>query len=379
MNKRTRIGILGGGQLARMSAFAAYRMGFEIAILEKKKDSPAGQLTHNEFVGWVDDDDVLKRFVEVSGIVTLENEFIDSSKLQKIEEMGVTVTPSSKTLALIQDKLIQKETFYNNKLPVPEFVKIESENDFQKIAGKLGLPFVIKSRKMGYDGYGNAEVNDESEFKEAYNNLTQRHSELYAEKFVDFDKELAVMIVRSKKEIKAYPVVHTIQKDHICHTVIAPAEVDDHRILEKTKQLGMDAVKSVEGFGIFGIEFFLTKNGEILINEIAPRPHNTGHYTIEGCVTSQFENHVRAVLNLPLGSTELVRKHAVMINLLGKFERSGVVQNYEEALEVDDAHLHIYNKDKSRKGRKMGHITIVGDDSSDILGRAQKLEQKIQI
>lgn len=362
-----------------MSAFAAYRMGFEIAILEKKKDSPAGQLTHNEFVGWVDDDDVLKRFVEVSGIVTLENEFIDSSKLQKIEEMGVTVTPSSKTLALIQDKLIQKETFYNNKLPVPEFVKIESENDFQKIAGKLGLPFVIKSRKMGYDGYGNAEVNDESEFKEAYNNLTQRHSELYAEKFVDFDKELAVMIVRSKKEIKAYPVVHTIQKDHICHTVIAPAEVDDHRILEKTKQLGMDAVKSVEGFGIFGIEFFLTKNGEILINEIAPRPHNTGHYTIEGCVTSQFENHVRAVLNLPLGSTELVRKHAVMINLLGKFERSGVVQNYEEALEVDDAHLHIYNKDKSRKGRKMGHITIVGDDSSDILGRAQKLEQKIQI
>lgn len=379
MNKRTRIGILGGGQLARMSAFAAYRMGFEIAILEKKKDSPAGQLTHNEFVGWVDDDDVLKRFVEVSDIVTLENEFIDSSKLQKIEEMGVTVAPFSKTLALIQDKLIQKETFYNNKLPVPEFVKIESENDFQKIAGKLGLPFVIKSRKMGYDGYGNAEVNDESEFKEAYNNLTQRHSELYAEKFVDFDKELAVMIVRSKKEIKAYPVVHTIQKDHICHTVIAPAEVDDHRILEKTKQLGMDAVKSVEGYGIFGIEFFLTKNGEILINEIAPRPHNTGHYTIEGCVTSQFENHVRAVLNLPLGSTELVRKHAVMINLLGKFERSGVVQNYEEALEVDDAHLHIYNKDKSRKGRKMGHITIVGDDSSDILGRAQKLEQKIQI
>jgi 5-(carboxyamino)imidazole ribonucleotide synthase len=379
LENRTRIGILGGGQLARMSAIAAYRMGFEISILEKKKESPAGQLTHNEYVGWVDDDNVLEKFVQSSDIITLENEFIDSEKLKKIENMGVTVTPSSKTLSLIQDKLIQKNTFFNNDLPVPEYVKIDSQNDYQKVADKLGSHFVIKSRKMGYDGYGNAEVNDESDFKEAYQNLTSRHSELYAEEFVDFDKELAVMIARSNDQVKAYPVVHTIQKNHICHTVIAPAEVNDHRIIEKVKEIGIEAVKSVDGLGIFGIEFFLTKSGAILINEIAPRPHNTGHYTIEGCITSQFSNHIRAVLNLPLGSTELVKPHAVMINLLGKFEGSGVVENYQDALSEDDVHLHIYNKDKSRVGRKMGHITIIGDDSADILERAEQLEKQIKI
>lgn len=378
MIKRKTIGILGGGQLARMSAFQAYKLGFDIAILEKEKNSPAGQLTQNEFVGWVDDDKLLKQFAEECDIITLENEFIDADRLKFIESLGKKVIPSSSTIRLIQDKFIQKKTLAKHNIPLPNFIEVKSENDYQKISAKLGKRFIVKSRKMGYDGYGNADVKNESDFKDAYKKLTTRHANLYAEKFIKFKKELAVMVVRTKKEIKTYPVVETIQKNHICHTVIAPAQISKHK-LKEAEQIGIDCVKAVKGYGLFGIEMFIDEKGKILVNEMAPRPHNSGHYTIEGCVTSQFENHIRAVLNLPLGSTKMVKKYAVMINLLGKREGEGVVQNYSDSLSEPDLHLHIYGKEKSRIGRKMGHITIIGDNMNTILRKAKKMEQKIII
>jgi 5-(carboxyamino)imidazole ribonucleotide synthase len=368
------IGILGGGQLARMSAYQAYKLGFEVSILEKSENSPAGMMTKHEFVGWVDDKKILSKFSKASDIVTLENEFVDYHKLEFIEVLGKKVIPAPKTISLIQDKYIQKRTLRNKKIPVAAFLRVNGKSDYQEISSLLGKKFILKSRKMGYDGYGNYSVHSEKDFSEGIKLLTSRHSELMAEEFIDFDLELAIMAVRSKTEIKSYPVVQTIQKNHICHTVIAPAQVKTG-ILKKAAEIAVDSVKAIQGYGIFGIEMFLVNGNEILVNEIAPRPHNSGHYTIEACVTSQFENHIRSVLNLPLGSTEMVKPYAVMINLLGKREGQGIVEDYNKALKNDNIHLHIYGKEKSRLGRKMGHITVIGDDLNKILNLARKAEK----
>jgi 5-(carboxyamino)imidazole ribonucleotide synthase len=372
---RTCIGILGGGQLARMSGYHAYKLGFDIAILEKIKNSPAGQLTHNEFVGWVDNKNILKKFADSSDIITLENEFVDYKSLEFIEATGKKVIPSSLTISLIQDKLIQKRTFYKNKIPVAKYLDINDNSNYEEISIKIGSKFLLKSRKMGYDGYGNYLVRNKKNFNDGISSLTKRHASLLGEEFINFTKELAVMVVRTRKEIKVYPVVETIQKDHICHIVIAPAQVSN-KIRKEAEEIAVEAVKAVKGFGLFGVEMFLTDSNKILVNEMAPRPHNSGHYTIEACVTSQFENHVRSVLNLPLGSTEMVKPFAVMINLLGKREGEGIIKDYRKPLKNENVHLHIYGKDKSRLGRKMGHITILGDNLKSTLSAARQAEKE---
>lgn len=375
-DRKTVIGILGGGQLARMSAIQAIRLGFDVAILEKEKNSPAGSLTKKEFVGWVDQEKVFDKFIEASDIITLENEFIDYTYLEYIESKGKKVIPNSETISLIQDKLIQKTTFVKAGIPVAKFIEVNDRITYETIKAELGNKFVLKSRKMGYDGYGNATIKNRNEYNEAIQKLSKRHSEIYAEEFIPFTKELAIMVVRTKKEIKTYPVVETIQKNHICHTVIAPAEIKKETV-RKVKEVAIEAVKAIKGFGIFGIEFFLFDEDSVLVNEIAPRPHNTGHYTIEACTISQFENHIRSVLNLPLGNTDLVKPFAVMINLLGKRKGVGVVQNYSDALKNENLHLHIYGKAESRVGRKMGHITLLGNELNMILSQAKKIEKKI--
>ena len=378
MQRPLRIGILGGGQLARMSAYQAYKLGLEIAILEKEAQSPAGQLTKYEYVGWVDDKKLLKKFVRDCDIITLENEFIDYRDLEFIERLGRKVLPGSKTISLIQDKLIQKKTFRRNRIPVPEFMEIREISGFKQVSAKLGKRFILKSRKMGYDGYGNALVTGEKSFREGIKKLSDRHTQLMAEEYIDFRKELAVMIVRTGREIKAYPVVETIQKNHICHTVIAPSGIG-YSLEKSAREIAIEAVEAVKGIGIFGVELFITKQNKIIVNEMAPRPHNSGHYTIEACVTSQFENHVRAVLGFPLGSTEMVKPCAVMINLLGKKQGAGIVEDYKEAFRNENIHLHIYGKHKSRPGRKMGHITMLGDNPGSVLSKAKQIEKKIII
>lgn len=373
-----KIGILGGGQLAKMSALAAYSLGFSVNILDKTKNSPAGQITKNEFIGWTDDKNILKKFIDSSDLITLENEFIDYHCIEWIESHNKKVIPSSKTISLIQDKLIQKQTVRQSNLPVADFVEVDQSSNYSNLSKTLGDKFLLKSRKLGYDGYGNAFVNNEKEFKNAVKKLTKRHSNLLAEKFIDFEKELAIIIIRTKKEIRTYPVVETIQKNHICHIVIAPAQIEKKYVNEAT-EIGIEAIKSIKGYGIFGVEFFLTRGGKILINEIAPRPHNSGHYTIEACKTSQFENHIRSILNLPLGSTEMIFPYSVMINLLGKINRKNHRVDISKTLKYDGVHLHIYGKEQSRKRRKMGHITICGDDLNKIFKEAIDAEKEILI
>lgn len=372
------IGILGGGQLARMSAYAAYRLGFDIAILEKERNSPAGQITQKEFVGWVDDSSILRSFSKQCDVITLENEFIDYQQLALLEKIKKKVVPNSRTIALIQDKFLQKESLSLKQLPVADYLSVSTTTEFEKISIKLGLPFVLKSRKLGYDGYGNAFIKNKKDFEKEFRRLTSRHSKLLAEKFIDFRMELAIMVARTTNEIRVYPIVQTIQKNHICHMVIAPAQIS-LRLIQRAKEIAVESVKAVGGFGIFGIEMFLTKDNKILINEMAPRPHNSGHFTIEGCVTSQFENHIRSILDLPLGSTDMVKPYAVMINLLGKKMGDGIVENYSTPLKHENAHLHVYGKLKSRIGRKMGHVTLIGNELNALIDSAKRIEKKIII
>ncbi len=369
-----RIGILGGGQLAKMSAFCAFRLGFDISILEKNLNSPTGMMTKNDFEGWVDNDKIMTDFANSCDIITLENEFIEPDRLAFLENLGKTVLPSAKTISLIQDKFIQKTVFRNAGIAVPDFMEVTSIDEYTQIKEALGVPFVLKSKKLGYDGYGNAVVKNEEEFIEGYKKLYPRCNDLYAEKFVNFTKELAVSVVKNSFESLTYPVVETIQEKNICKKVIAPVEIDKS-LIEEAKQIAIKCVDSIDGYGIFALELFLTEDNKVLVNEIAPRPHNSAHYTIDACVTSQFENHIRAVLDLPLGSTEMVKPYAVMINMLGKKNGLGNLENYEEVLADKDVHLHVYGKADSRIGRKMGHITIVGDNLEDILNRAEKIEK----
>lgn len=372
------IGFLGGGQLARMSALAAYRLGFKVAVFESIADSPAGMLTKLDFPGSINDDQKLKEFADACDIITLENEFIDPSRLELLQSFGKNVFPSPHSISLIQDKLIQKQTFKSMGLPIPDFLPVLDSSSYDSLSIALGSEFLLKSRKMGYDGYGNHFVKNSEDFVEGLAKLTSRHDNIMAEQKIKFVKELAVMVAINSTGTAVYPVVETIQENHICKLVIAPAEISNET-RQKVEMIAIEAVKSVDGKGIFGVEMFLTANDDIFINEIAPRPHNSGHYTIEGCVTSQFENHIRAILDLPFGDTSLVDNCSVMINTLGKNPGEGRIMNYDEVLNEHDVHLHFYGKSESRKGRKMGHMTMNGKNVNKVISILEKLEKTLII
>jgi 5-(carboxyamino)imidazole ribonucleotide synthase len=294
--------------------------------------------------------------------VTLENEFVDAAPLYAVEAAGIPVYPRPATLATIQDKLTQKETLSLQGVAVPPFRGVESLDDVRRSAEDFGYPIVLKTRYGGYDGYGNATLHHPDDLPAAWERLSKGGRKLMVEAFVPFACELAVMVLRARNgEIRAYPVVETVQQNHICHVVRAPAPLSAE-LLYRAELLAVRAVQLLEGVGVFGVELFQLSDDTILLNEIAPRPHNSGHYSIEACYTSQFENHLRAVLGLPLGSTALRFPSAVMVNVLGK--RSGEVNfdGVRAALALDRVHIHLYGKREVRPGRKMGHITVCGDD-----------------
>ncbi|MBK9247556.1 MAG: 5-(carboxyamino)imidazole ribonucleotide synthase [Ignavibacteria bacterium] len=365
------LGILGGGQLAKMLAQSAYQLGLRVAIIEHGADSPAGIMTKLEFSGGWNSDVDLELFISASDTITLENEFIDPKIVERIAEKRL-VFPTAQTLEKIQDKYIQKQTFRSCGIPTTEFISLDSPEDAIEFGTKHGFPFIIKTRTLGYDGYGNATVRNSNDIHSVWRKFTESEEPraLMAEKFVHFTKELAVMVARNRRgEVAVYPCVETIQENHICRAVIAPAQVEKHLQL-RAKEIALECVKAIDGVGMFGIELFLTNDGDILFNEIAPRPHNSGHYTIEACVTSQFENAVRAVCNLPLGSPEMIAPAAVMINILGERSGSAIPDSVVETLKIPTASLHLYGKSTSRKGRKMGHITALGSTSDEAMQSA---------
>lgn len=374
-----RIGIFGGGQLAQMLTQAAISLGLETTIFERVADSPAGRLTQREIVGAWDDPAALKRFAALSDLVTLENEFVDAAILARLEQQGMPVRPSSKTVAVVQDKLLQKERIAAAGLALPPFRAVSSPEDVIAAGAAFGWPMVLKARRGGYDGYGNATVRRADEVAPAWERLTRGGSPLLVEAWAPFARELAVMVVRARDgETRAYPVVETVQRNHICHIVRAPAPMPAAEAAAAT-ELALRAVEAVDGIGIFGVELFELPDGRVLYNEMAPRPHNSGHYTIEACVTSQFENHLRAVLGWPLGPTDMRAPAAVMVNLLGRYQGPVRGDVLGRALAVPGAHVHLYGKRENRIGRKMGHVTALGATLAEAEAVARRAAECVDV
>jgi 5-(carboxyamino)imidazole ribonucleotide synthase len=377
-SKPTTIGILGGGQLAKMMASEAFRMGLRVAVIEHGEDSPAGMMTHLEYpLGWNDAEE-LTRFVEASDVVTLENEFIDPAIVEQIEERRA-VFPSSATLRLIQDKYIQKQTMSAAGIPVPVFAALESVEQMKAFGAEHGWPYVVKTRKFGYDGYGNATVRMPEHCDPVWKRFRNTDSprDLMGESFVPFVSELAVMVARNRRgELAVYPCVETVQQNHICRLVVAPARIPQE-VHQHAQELAVAAVEAIGGVGVFGVELFLLADNSIVFNEIAPRPHNSGHYTIEGCHTSQFENAIRAVVNLPLGSPEMRSPAAAMLNLLGMRNGPGVPDSVVDLMRHASVKLHLYGKKDSRIGRKMGHLTAVANTPEEAVLLVEEAEKDL--
>ena len=354
-----RLGILGGGQLAQMLTQAAVSLGLDTAIYDTAPDSPASRLTQTHTIGAWDDLDALRAFAAGCDVLTLENEFVFAQPLSDLAATGVQIYPPPATLATIQDKFRQKQAIQSAGLPVPQFAAVESPDEVRQFALTLGYPLVLKIRYGGYDGYGNATVRTPDDLDATWAKLAKPGRRLMVEQWVGFERELAVMVVRGRDgQTAVYPVVETVQQHHICHVVRAPADISAQQA-DLASDLARSAVETVGGVGVFGVEVFAMPDGTVIYNEIAPRPHNSGHYTIEACATSQFENHIRAVMGWPLGDIKLRAPAAVMVNIFGK--RNGYTDPHaiRPALSVPGATLHIYGKREVRIGRKMGHVTVL--------------------
>jgi 5-(carboxyamino)imidazole ribonucleotide synthase len=363
------LGILGGGQLGRMLLQAVSSLGVDVVIGERSTASPAARLTSHEvlFKDW-SDEAAVRRMAELAPVVTLESEFVDARVLERLETLGAKVWPSPRCMATVQDKLLQKLALARAELPVPEFVAIDGPGDVREFAKRVGWPVMLKARRDGYDGHGNALATGPSDMEAALGKL---QGKVYAEAFVPFERELAVLVVRGQDgQMESYPVVETQQDSqlHICRVVIAPADISNN-VVTRATAIARGAAEAVDVIGALGVEMFLLSDGQVLINELAPRPHNSAHYSIEACTTSQFMNHARAVLGLPLGSAALRAPAAVMVNLLGA--GGSATPDLSHALRVENTYLHWYGKGENRAGRKLGHVTSLGATRAEALERAQ--------
>ncbi|EJD00766.1 phosphoribosylaminoimidazole carboxylase [Fomitiporia mediterranea MF3/22] len=399
-----KVGILGesGGQLGRMLAASASLFNIDVAILDVGDHAPAKQIVSSPpHLGHVDgsfsDPEKIKQLAAKVDVLTVEIEHVDVTVLEEITQSSriIEIHPSPATIRIIQDKLQQKQHLSDHGLSVADYMRVESTAEsIESAAAHLGLPLMLKSRTLAYDGRGNYVLQDLTKTNEAVAALGGRP--LYAERLVSLAKELAVMVVRTTSgDIRSYPVVETVHKDNICHIVYAPFRHSNPDVAIKARALAEETVRTFTGAGVFGVEMFLLDDGAygvftvaslfnhtgidtILVNEIAPRPHNSGHYTIEACYTSQYENHLRAILSLPLGSTELKVQSAIMLNLLGySNSMSEITRVAHAALTIPGASVHLYGKRECRKGRKMGHITLVGDSDAAVRENLRPLLQAL--
>jgi 5-(carboxyamino)imidazole ribonucleotide synthase len=297
--------------------------------------------------------------------------------LDEIARLGKPVNPAPMTIAMIQDKLVQKQFLKQAGIPVAPFTEITDAASAKKALHNFGGKMLLKTRRGAYDGRGNKVVSTPTDIKKAFE--TFKGQPLYAEKFIPFQKELAIMVARSLSgETALYPVAETIQERNICVEVLVPALVSQSAT-DAARQIALEVAEHLEGAGVFGIELFLTDDAQILVNEIAPRVHNSGHYTTEACTTSQFEQHIRAITGLPLGSTEMIVPAAVMINILGERNAETQPQGIDKANEKPHTTVHIYGKSPTKVDRKMGHITSVGNTIEEARTRAREARAVINI
>jgi 5-(carboxyamino)imidazole ribonucleotide synthase len=356
-----RVGIIGGGQLAWMMGDAAKKLGVELIVQTPSQDDPAVSIAQEVILAAVDDAKATEILAAKSDVITFENEFVDLAALSHLADKGACFRPRLAALAPLLDKYHQRCYLRDLGLPVPQFWDLTSTDFLAKIES-LGLPVVIKARRHGYDGQGTFIINNLADLpQQVKDSITNQSDSLFlAEEFVPFKKELAIIAARSVNgEIVTYPVVETKQQQQVCRWVIAPADISPQQ-REEIAAIAHTILNSLQVVGVFGIELFLTNEGKILVNEIAPRTHNSGHFSLDACTTSQFEQHLRAVCGLPLAQTSLHCPSAVMVNLLGYENSESDYQKQRQQLTaIPQAHLHWYGKTASRPGRKLGHITVL--------------------
>ena len=373
-----KLGIIGGGQLGMMITEAAQNLSDEISeitVLDPTENCPAAQAGAKQIIGDFKDEVAILKLAEQSDIITYE---IESGNTNVLSKLKAKIEPSPSTLGIIQDKLSQKIFLSENGLPVSQFYEITSLDDLREKIKDLGLPVLLKSRRDAYDGRGNFKIALESEIEKAYRHFDGKS--LMVEKFVDFKMEVSVIAARNTKgEIAAYPLVENIHEDNILKMTIAPARVSDD-VINDAGDIAKKTMEVLKGAGVFGIEMFVDQNDKILINEIAPRVHNSGHHTLQSCKTSQFEQHLRAILGLELGSTDLVHK-TVMCNILGPDGFEGKYKPVQ--LANDGAYLKMYGKDVSKPQRKLGHFNVVdlsdSKDTSELLKIADEIKNSVSI
>lgn len=371
------IGIIGGGQLGRMLTLAALPLGFRVVVVDPGANSPAAQAGATEITANLYDKDALKKLAAQADYITVEIEHLNADALAMVEALGKPVNPAPATVKLIQDKLRQKEFLHSKGIPVAPFAPVTGLLDAEKTWQKFGKKILIKTRHGAYDGRGNMLVTGRAELKEALERFAGR--ELYAEKFVPFKKELAVMVARGVNgEVSTYPIAETVHQRNICLEVKVPAQITAAE-QKRAEKLALKVAGVLQGAGMFGIEMFLTDDDQVLVNEIAPRVHNSGHYTMDASRTSQFEQHIRAITGLPLGSTDLVAPAAVMINILGERDGETELTGLDEALAVPYVSVHLYGKSPTKVDRKMGHVTATGKTVAEARKRAVKARRKITI
>ncbi|WP_255196721.1 5-(carboxyamino)imidazole ribonucleotide synthase [Halorarius litoreus] len=359
------VGVVGGGQLGRMLGEAAGPLGVQVVVSDPTPDCPASPVVEDQVVGDFDDYETVLELAERADVLTYEIELADPDALERAsEETGTPVHPDPDTLRTIQDKLVQNRMLDAAGIPLPEFRQIDDADDLRDAGEELGWPVMLKARQGGYDGRGNVPVESPDEAEAKLEEVGAGDSGALAEAMVDFERELSVVGVRGDGETDAFPVTETVHEEEIMRETVNPARTSE-AVQDRAHEVALAVLDELSGRGVYGIELF-ERDGEILVNEIAPRPHNSGHWTIEGAYTSQFANHVRGVLGWPLGSCER-RCPTVTANILGDVDepRRAKLAGVEDVLAADRTNLHWYGKREVRPLRKMGHVTVLAGDDED--------------
>ena len=365
------LGIIGGGQLGMMMTEAAQNLPNEISkiiVLDPTENCPAAQMGAHQIIADFKNKDAIVELSQKSDIITYEIESGDSDVLKSVEK-NAKINPSPETLKIIQDKFLQKTFLKENQIPVADFIEINNIEDVKTGMNSFGYPALLKARRDAYDGRGNFKINSEDEIQKAFDYF--KGQKLLLEKFIPFKMEVSVIASRNTKgQIKTYPLVENIHEENILRETIAPARVSDE-IIKKAESIANSTMTVLKGAGVFGIEMFVTQENQIIINEIAPRVHNSGHHTLQSSETSQFEQHLRAILGLELGSTKLLHP-TIMYNILGSKSFEGKYLPLE--LTEPNVFLKMYGKEISKPSRKLGHFNLVAKENETIDQLLEKLE-----
>ncbi len=369
-----KLGVLGGGQLGRMLIQEAINYNLQVSIIDPDASAPCKSLAHEFTQGKLTDYDTVLDFGRQCNLLTIEIENVNTEALKQLELEGVVVYPQPDIIEMIKDKVSQKKFYRDNDIPTAPFITVENKKDVANAS--LSLPFVNKLAKEGYDGRGVQVIRSEDDFARAFDAAG------LVEEFVDFEKEISVIVARNKQgEIKVFPAVEL--EFHPEHNLVeylhAPANISQENNTQ-AREIAIQIITRLEMVGLLAVEMFITREGKVLVNEIAPRTHNSGHQTIESCTTSQFNQHLRAILGLPLGDTSIITP-AIMVNLLGEEGHTGPAryEGLEEVIALKGVYVHLYGKAITKPFRKMGHVTITGNDRESLAEKAKFVKQTLKV